>query len=227
MLKPCFVLFLSTLLGFQPLGWSASSPIVGKMVGQDAAVINGSPAPQGTTIFADDHIVTQKDGNASLALTGGGQLILVDSSSLQMKQMGGQLTAELDHGALAVFSRGITSPVFVQARGARIRSGKGGAIYAVTLVGEKLEVFAKKGIAEVEAANRTVEVHEGETMEAMLVPADPQQRPAGSTSPIASKLDKILIIIGVAAGVAGLLIAVRNIDKTCTGTPSPFQVTCN
>jgi ferric-dicitrate binding protein FerR (iron transport regulator) len=226
--KSWVVICLSILLGFQPVGWAASPVMVGKIVAEGAAQINGSPAPKGTTLFADDRIVTQKDGNASLALTGGGQLILVDSSSVQMKQLGGQLTAALDHGALAVFNRGIAAPIIVQAGGARIRPGKDGAVYAVTLVGEKLEVFAKKGVAEVEAANRTVEVHEGETLEATMAPADPPQTAAGAgkTSPL-GRLDKVLIVVGVAAGVTVLGIAVRALEKTCTATPSPFKVSCS
>jgi hypothetical protein len=230
MLFNSVVVSLALLLGLQPATWTAASPkIVGQMVIEGDAEINGAHAPKGGTVFAGDRIVTQSGANASLALTGGAQLILIESSSLQMKELEGQMNASLDRGALAVLSRTATTPVVIEAGGARIRPGKGGAVYAVTLTGEKLEVFAKTGTTEVEAANRTVEVHEGETLEATMAPADPPQRAsgAGSSSPLMSRFDKIVIIVGVAAGIAGLVVAVRALEKTCTGTPSPFKITCN
>jgi hypothetical protein len=224
------VVFLSVFLSLQPGAWaSSSSTIVGQISIEGPAQINGASAPRGGTVFVGDQIVTQSGANASLALTGGTQLILIESSSLKMKEIEGQTGALLDRGALAVFSRSAKAPIAVEAGGARIRPGKDGAVYAVTLTGEKLEVFAKTGTTEVEAANRTVEVHEGETLEATMVPADPPQRPAGvgTTGPIASKLDKILIIVGATAGTAGLIVAVRAIQKTCTTTPSPFKIKCD
>jgi FecR protein len=234
MLFKLVVVSLSLLLGLQPGTWGAPPAIVGQVLIEGAADINGASVPKGGTVFVGDHIVTQSGANASLALTGGAQLILVESSSLQMKEVEGQTGASLDRGALAVFSRSAKAPFAVEAGGARIRPGKGGAVYAVTLTGEKLQVFAKTGTAEIEASNRTVEVHEGETLEATMAPADPpqppqppQRRAPGSTSPLMSKIDKIVIIAGVAAGFTGLALAVRSLEKTCTATPSPFKVTCN
>ena len=225
---------LSLLLGLQPGTWTASSPaVVGQMVMEGAAEINGARAPKGGTVFVGDHIVTQSGANASMALTGGSQLILIESSSLQMKQLEGQMGASLDRGALAVLSRTATTPIVVEAGGAWIRPGKGGAVYAVTFTGDKLEVFSKTGTTEVEAANRTVEVHEGERLEATMAPAAPAPAtpaaapqgpfPAGRTG----KIEKVLIIVGVGAAITALVLAIKAVQKTCTGTPSPFQVTCN
>lgn len=229
MLFKSVVLFLSFLLVVQPGTWGSSAAIAGQVVTEGAAEINGARTPKGGTVFVGDRIVTQSGASASLALTRGSQLILTESSSLQMKEIEGQTGALLDRGALAVLSRSAAAPVVIEAAGARIRTGKGGAIYAVTVAGEKLEVFAKTGTLEVEAADRTVAVREGETLEATMAAAPPPQGPAGagSTSPLASKFDKVLILVGVAAGVAALVIAVRALDKTCTGTPSPFKVSCN
>ena len=226
---------LSLLLGLQPGTWTASSPaVVGQMVIEGAAEINGARSPKAGTVFVGDHIVTQSGANASMALTGGSQLILIESSSLQMKQLEGQMGASLDRGALAVLSRTATTPIVVEAGGAWIRPGKGGAVYAVTFTGDKLEVFSKTGTTEVEAANRTVEVHEGERLEATMAPATPapatpaaasQQWP--SPSGRTGKMEKILIIAGVGAAITALVLAIKALQKTCTGTPSPFQVTCN
>ena len=224
------VVSLSLLLSLQPGTWASSSPtIMGQMVLEGDAVINGAHASKGGTVFVGDHIVTPSGANASLALTSGVQLILIESSSLEMKEVEGQKSASLDRGALAVLNRAATAPFVVEAGGARIRPGKGGAVYAVTLAGEKLEVFAKTGTTEVETADRTVEVHEGETLEATMAPPAPPQRAAGagSSSPLMSKFDKIVIITGVAAGATGLIVAVRALQKNCTGTPSPFKVSCN
>ena len=224
------VVSLSLLLSLQPGTWASSSPtIMGQMVLEGDAVINGAHASKGGTVFVGDHIVTPSGANASLALTSGVQLILIESSSLEMKEVEGQKSVSLERGALAVLNRAATAPFVVEAGGARIRPGKGGSVYAVTLVGEKLEVFAKTGTTEVETADRTVEVHEGETLEATMAPPAPPQRAAGagSSSPLMSKFDKMVIIAGVAAGVTALVIAVRALEKTCIGTPSPFKVTCN
>src|ERR1700738_4054411 len=137
---------LSLLLGLQPGTWTASFPAVGgRVVLEGAAEINGARPPKAGTVFVGDHIVTQSGANASMALTGGSQLILIESSSLQMKQLEGQMGASLDRGALAVLSRTATTPIVVEAAGARIRPGKGGAIYAVTVTGEKCVVFSKNG----------------------------------------------------------------------------------
>src|ERR1700738_1273467 len=146
MLFKSVVVSLSLLLGLQPGPWASSSPtIVGQMVTEGAAEINGARTPKGGTVFVGDHIVTQSGANASLALTGGSQLILIESSSLQVKEVEGQMSASLDRGALAVLSRTATTPIVVEAAGARIRPGKGGAIYAVTVTGEKCVVFSKNG----------------------------------------------------------------------------------
>jgi hypothetical protein len=233
MLFKSIVVSLSVLLGLQP-GTLASSPtIVGQVVTEGATEINGARTPKGGTVFAGDHIVTQTGANASLALTGGTQLILIESSSLQMKEVEGQMSASLGHGALAVLSRTAEAPIVVEAAGARIRPGRGGAIYAVTVTGEKLEVFAKTGTTEVEAGNRTVEVHEGEALVATMAPAEPAAAspaappqssfPAGKTG----KFEKIVVIAGVAAAVTALVLAVKAVERTCTGTQSPFKVSCN
>jgi hypothetical protein len=224
------VVSLALLLSLQPGTWASSSPtIMGQMVLEGDAVINGAHASKGGTVFVGDHIVTPSGANASLALTSGVQLILIESSSLEMKEVEGQKSVSLDRGALAVLNRAATAPFVVEAGGARIRPGKGGSVYAVTLVGEKLEVFAKTGTTEVETADRTVEVHEGETLEATMAPPAPPQRAAGagSSSPLMSKFDKVVIIAGVAAGATALVLAVRALQKTCTGTPSPFKISCN
>jgi ferric-dicitrate binding protein FerR (iron transport regulator) len=224
------VVFLSLLLSTQPETRAASSSkIVGQIAIEGTAEINGAVAPKGGTVFVGDHVVTQGGANASLALTGGTQLILVEASSLHMQEVDGQMGASLTGGALAVFTRGVTNPIVVEAGGARIRTGKEGAVYAVTLTGEKLQVFSKTGTTEVAAANRTIEVHEGETLEATMSLPTPPQRPAGagSSSPLWGNFDKVLIIVGVAAGVTGLVVAVRALQKTCTATPSPFKVNCN
>lgn len=226
---------LTFLLGLQPGPWASSPTIVGQMVTEGAAEVNGAPTAKGGTVFVGDHIVTQGGANATLALTGGSRLILIGSSSLQMKELGGQVGASLDRGALAVLSRNAAMPIVVEAGRARIRPGKEGAVYAVTFVGEKLEVFSKTGTTEVEAADRVVEVHEGETLEATMAPAaavpatptsgsSPQwASPAGKTS----RFEKVVIIVGVAAAVTALVLAIKAVEKTCTGTPSPFKVTCN
>jgi ferric-dicitrate binding protein FerR (iron transport regulator) len=229
------VVSLSLLLSLQPGTWASSSPtIMGQMVLEGDAVINGAHASKGGTVFVGDHIVTPSGANTTLALTGGAQLILIESSSLQMKELEGQMGASLDRGALAVLSRTATTPIVVEAGGAWIRPGKGGAVYAVTFTGDKLEVFSKTGTTEVEAANRTVEVHEGERLEATMAPAAPAPPTPAAASPQwpsaagrTGKIEKVLIIVGVGAAITALVLAIKAVQKTCTGTPSPFQVTCN
>src|SRR5258708_3168182 len=225
--KSGVVVSLYLLLGLQAGCWASCSTVVGQVVTEGVTEINGARTPKGGTVFVGDHIVTQGGANATLALTGGSQLILIESSSLQMTEVEGQTSASLDRGALAVLSRTATAPIVVEAAGARIHPGKGGAGYGGRVTGKKLEVFCKTGTTEAEAANRTVEVDEGETREATMAPAAPAPAtPASAASPQwtspagkRSKFEEVVIIVGAAAAVTALVLAIKAVQKTCTGTP--------
>src|SRR5260370_26423290 len=97
--KSGVVVSLSLLLGLQPGPWASSPTIVGQLVTEGAAEINGARTPKGGTVFVGDHIVTQRGANASLALTGGSQPTLIESTSLPMKEREGPLGAPSDHRA--------------------------------------------------------------------------------------------------------------------------------
>src|SRR5260370_5424287 len=108
---------------------------MGEVVVEGDDVVNGADASKGGTVFVGDHIVTPSGANASLALTSGVQLILIESSSLEMKEVEGQKSVSLDRGALAVLNRAATAPFVVEAGAPRMPPCKGGSVYAVTLAG--------------------------------------------------------------------------------------------
>ena len=222
--KAVLAMLCSVLLVSLPAAEGGTSAAMGKLDPNGSTEVNGTVVPGGTTIFAGDRIVTREDATAMVSLAGGSQLILVGAGALQMIGGGQQSTVSLSRGGLAVLSRA-SMPVAVEAGGVRIHAGSASAVYAVTIDGINLKVIANKGSAEVEAADRTVTVTEGKTLEATLAPP---QGPAGAgAAGEEGEFLKILIITSAAASITALVIAAKKLTETCRGTPSPFSVTCD
>jgi hypothetical protein len=213
--RPLLAISVSFLLAYQPSVCSAAATAVGQISTQGSTVINGINAVTGSSVFAGDRIATQHDSTASLALSGGRRLILVESSSMQVTNSGGEFTAALDHGRLAIMSPA-TAPQLVEARGTLIVPGKSDTVYAVQLNGNSLTVTANKGTVAVEAIERTVEVPEGKTLEATLAPALPPGTPqGGAISAVSSHLLTYIVITAVVLAVAVPLI-VLNLPSNCS-----------
>jgi hypothetical protein len=213
----------SLLLVYAPVAGAGRPTALGKLDSKGPTEVNGAATSTETTVFPDDRITTQREASASLSLASGSQLTLAASSSLQMKDTGGQSAAKLERGGVAVLSRA-SAPVVVEAGGVRVHASNGGGVFAVILDGNNLKVLASKGAAKVEAANRTVEVGEGKMLEAAMAPQQPVGE--GALSEMGT-FELVLLSASAAAAFVALGIAVKKLSESCTGTPSPFSVTCD
>jgi len=185
--------------------------------------VNGTPVPEEATVFAGDRISTEKETATGLSLPGGDQVFLPALTSAQLLRTGDQVTVALEHGALAVIGRS-SQPVTIRANGVEIQSAKpAGAVYEVAVQGTSLKVMAQKGTALVKAANRTVEVKEGTTLDA-TAPAAPATSPGGL-----SPLWTGVIVVSAAAGFTGLGLGIKAIRRSkpqdCT-VASPNSIVC-
>lgn len=211
------VVCVSFIFAYQPVAWSASPATVGQIATEGNAEINGLNAVTGGSVFSGDRIITRPDSRASLFLTNGSRLVLLGSSSAQIKTTGNHLMAVLDRGQLAIVSPS-TSPLAVEAGGTKIVPGKDGSIYVVALNANRLKVMAQKGTVSVEASNRTVDVAEGKTLNATL---DPQQEPEGvGASAIQNRSGPILLVISLGLAGTALALAIVDITAGCKVSPS-------
>jgi hypothetical protein len=208
-LRPLLVLCTSLMLVYQPAVGSATPIAVGQISAKGAAEINGVSAITGGALFSGDRIDTERNSTASLSLTAGRQVILVEASSLRIALTGNQVTGTLGHGEVAVLSPA-SDPTVIEAGGTRIFPSKDGSVYTVELNKNNLNVTANRGTVLVEAADRTVEVPEGKTLEATL---DPAQGSSGSRVPgsagRSSRLATVLIVgtvVALAAATVTLLV---------------------
>jgi ferric-dicitrate binding protein FerR (iron transport regulator) len=203
---------------------NAASP-VGKMTTRGAAEVNGAPAPSETSVFAGDRITTREDTAAAVQFSGGSQIFLPELSAAVVKLQDAQLAVSLERGALAVIARGAAT-IPVRAQGVVVEAAGDGAIFEVALKRSGLRVMARRGAAVVRAADRTVEVKEGMTMDATT--AAPQ---AGATSGLTA-LQTVVLITSLSLGITGFALGIAAINRsepqdcTVTGTTTPFQITC-
>jgi len=203
------------MLVYQPAVGLATPIAVGQISSKGGADINGVRAVTGGAVFSGDRIDTDRNSTATLSLTAGRQVILVAESSLQIALTGSQLTGTLGHGEVAVLSPA-SDPTVVEAGGTRIVPGKGGSVYTVKLNKNNLNVTASRGTVLVEAADRTVEVPEGETLEATL---DPPQGPSGTGSASATGTSRhlvtVLVVASGALAVATVTLLIRDVSTDC------------
>jgi ferric-dicitrate binding protein FerR (iron transport regulator) len=217
----CKVL-VSSCLSLLMINLPGSPAAVGQLTTSGTAQVNGVAAAAQTTIFAGDRITTELNTHALLAMPGGDQVLLPASSTAAFARNQTGLTVSLEHGAVTVANKS-EAPVFVAANGARIHTSING-LYAVSVNGASVTVMARRGTAVVETAKRTVEVPEGNTLEATTPP--PQAGAAGL-----SGLQTFAIVASVAAGVTGLALGAAALSnqppnpKDCTVT-SASTITC-
>lgn len=210
--RSVLALCAALLLVYQP-SWSA--PVgLGQITTEGPAQVNSVTAVTGATVFSGDRITTESGSTALLSLTAGRQAILSESSSLQLTRGAKYITTVLDRGQAAILSPA-DDPVAMDVGGTRIIPGSAGSVYAVQLTGNKLTVAASRGSVTVEGTNRTVEVDEGNTLEATLEPAQ-FGAGAGAPSPVVrSRLGTVLIIAVIALAATTLALLIRDLNTGC------------
>ena len=233
--KSVLATLCSVLLVYAPLAESANSRAIGTLSSAGGTQVNGTITPIGTTIFAGDRIINPDGSSTGLTLSGGSRLVFTGAGSVLIEQSTSQPTARLEKGSLAVLTNA-SAPLAVEAAGTRITGGGADAVYGVTVDGNNLQVTASKGKAEVEGAGRTVEVPEGKTLLAKMMPPEPRGPQVGAP-PAASgggvgrffTFEHIILILAAAGAATGLALAIRDLNRTCrvNTTVSPNTVTCD
>jgi ferric-dicitrate binding protein FerR (iron transport regulator) len=225
--KSVLVVAVCTGLVFAPVAPAETSAAVAKMSTKGTVEVNGTVTPSEASVFDGDRIATRAKTAAALALSGGDQVFLPELSAALVRQTGGRVEMSLERGGLVVVSRG-AQPVAVLAGGVRIVPS-GAGILEIVVKGASLKVAARKGAARVEASNRTVDVTEGNTLDATVAP--PPQGPVGASAGLTA-LQTAAIVSGIVAGVVGLTLGVVAFNRAnpsdcrVTGTTSPFTISC-
>lgn len=220
-------LLVSVLLVCAPALEGATGGVAGKVISDGTVEVNGTLVPGGTTVFLGDHVVTRQKA-IILALSDGHQVFLPQNTSTRLDRTGLAGTILLERGALAVVQRG-SDPLLVMANGVRVQAaGENPAVYEVAVNGKTLQVLARKGAVLVSAADRTIELKEGNALDAMVGAAP--QGPAGAGATALSTLEKVVIGVGVAAGMTGLALGVaaltRPNPKECSVVSSTSVIRC-
>ncbi|HEV2489250.1 MAG TPA: hypothetical protein VGT03_05550 [Candidatus Acidoferrales bacterium] len=188
------------------------APLLGQITVNGGAAINGQAGVSGASIFSGDRIHTQRDSTAALSLVGGREVILVGAGSLSVTGDRGRIRVVIEAGKVAVLSLA-EAPVEIEARGVGIMPGKAGGVYVIEVDGQTLHVTARKGFAEVDAANRTVEVTEGMKLEAIL---GSSQKLEGEGAPaLRTPIVKFTLISAAVLSVAALTLAVIDLNASC------------
>jgi ferric-dicitrate binding protein FerR (iron transport regulator) len=196
-----------------------------KMTTHGTAEVNGTPAPEEISIFAGDRITTKEDTAVAVQFSGGNQIFLPEVSAAVIKLQDSQPAVSLERGALAMVGRSAL-PIPVHAQGVIVEAAGANVIFEVALKRGGLRAMARRGTAVVRAADRTVEVKEGMTMDATTAP--PQ---AGATSGL-TPLQTVVLISSITLGITGFALGIAAINRsepqdcTVTGTTTPFQITC-
>lgn len=191
------------------LGLPPGKVPVGRISVSGKVAINGVDAIGGASVFSGDSVATQGASMASVSIAGGSEVVLGESTSVQIRHEEAQISVALDHGRLECLSAAAPSIVVV-ARGTKIVPSKSGSVYVVELTGDSLRVTADKGYAELESANGTVRVAEGKTLVATM---DTAVRSKGRI------VKYVIIAAGIAAG-ASLALFLTHTNPGCAVSPS-------
>jgi ferric-dicitrate binding protein FerR (iron transport regulator) len=216
MRKAFLVALVSALLVYVPVAPAASAIAVGQATVKGMAEVNGLTAPPQFTIFSGDRVVTQSKTAAQLALPGGNEVLLPSLSDATVTQAAQKFYVSLNRGALAILSKA-NDPVIVEAAGARIHAAAGvAAVLEVSVNGNEVRVYSRRGTATVESANKTVEVPAGKELVAnMAKPPQPDNNAGGL-----SGMDKALLVTGVGSGLTGLALGAVALSR-----PNPNSCT--
>jgi len=220
-LRGFLAIWVSLLLVYVPVAPAASPAAVGRIQTKGTAEVNGAPVPTEATVFAGDRITTQKKTASGLLLPGGDQVFLPSLTAAKVNRSGKRVVVSLERGALAVVNRS-AEPVVIEANGVRIEAANSAGVYEVAIQGQGLKVMTRKGTTLVKAADRTVEVKEGTTMDATVA-----QGPGGQGG--LSPLWTVVLVTSAAAGFTGLALGIRALERSqpqdCV-VVSPSTISC-
>ena len=163
----------------------SSSDAIGQAVYTQAASVREAPLTTGSTLLSGETVTVHQKGIARIALSGGGQIELLDQSSARFTRSQSAVQLFLESGS-ASFRSAPTSSVEAMIADATIRSAPSAPALALMSMEtpESAVVVATKGMLEIATLHdgQTVQVPEGSAARISLVP-DPQggAAPAGKT----------------------------------------------
>ncbi|MGH9775325.1 MAG: hypothetical protein ACRD50_10305 [Candidatus Acidiferrales bacterium] len=210
MLKGLVAVGLSVLMVCLPAAWAATPVALGHVTATGAAQINGQAIRSDMTVFAGDHLATQEQTLASLSFSGSNRILVPGSTAVTIGERDGRVVVELEHGALAVLARS-AKPVAVEAMGAQILPvSNAPAVMEVAIQDNILKVVMRRGSAELKAANKTIEVKEGNELDATIAPSPTPQ--TGGQSAFVTH-EALFAMIALGAGLTGLGLGVYAITN--------------
>lgn len=188
---------------------SGKADAFGIVAQADHASLGSLAASEGTTIYDGDRLSTEASGSLQVVF-GEAIVYLAEQSSVIVHNDGSgaarELEAELVSGT-AVLSETARTAGEIAASSARVRpTAKTRGVVQVRLVGpHELIVFARRGPAQISYRDESETIAEGKCYRVLLNAA----QDAGSAEPspkAPGKGRKVLILIAIGAGVAGIIL---------------------
>lgn len=210
----------------------SSSDAIGQAVYTQAASVREAPLTTGSTLLSGETVTVHQKGIARIALSGGGQIELLDQSSARFTRSQSAVQLFLESGS-ASFRSAPTSSVEAIIADATIRSAPSAPALALMSMEtpESAVVIATKGMLEIATLHdgQTVQVPEGSAARISLIP-DPQgAAPAGKTGGLGGisrkKLAIIALIVGGAVVITAVILARREPNQgNISNEVSPFKI---
>jgi hypothetical protein len=175
--------------------------------------VDGAAVPSGVVVFSGDRIATSSAG-ASVYLRKAAEVVLGPATTAQVMATGAAYSVQLDLGELAARD-GRDAPILVKAGGVTVESKTTNGSFEVAFADGHLRVLARRGVAVVTGANRTVEAPAGNLMSAAIIPI------VGAV--LASKILLVTVIAATAATGTILGVVSSSSNPTCV---SASQLNC-
>jgi len=196
-MRACLAALLTASLAVSP-ALGAPAQALGSVVYADHARLGVTSAMGGATVFSGDQLSTERTGTMRVHL-GTGQIYLLPSSAVAVREISGRVGAELLQGTVGFSSMG-HSPLIVQIGEAVIRPKSEGPTHArVELVKQnELVVSSYRGSVEVVIGAETHTIAEATAARVLIDPQGPQ----GTGSGTATRQRLVLLTIGLIAAAA-------------------------
>ncbi len=193
---------------------------LGVVLHADGAMVGRSKAINGATVFQGDRLATEAEGQLRVRF-GTSQAQLFPGSSAVVSQAAGSFNAELTLGTVSVSSAN-GETFSLTANGAVVRPGASQATVAqVTRISSReLLLSSRKGVLDVTFDGAVTTLAEGNSYRMLTDPAE-AQAPQGVQPAGRSRKRAIFILLGAAAAVTGIALAVTQGSSTPVSPSTP------
>jgi ferric-dicitrate binding protein FerR (iron transport regulator) len=196
--------FLLTVLLAIP-AWAGPQQL-GTIAGSQAAFIRGIDAIAGSTVFSGDTISVGRGGSAWVALPGGAQVQLGESSEAELVRADRAVQLDLSRGH-ARFRATPEIPIEGLVGDATFRAAKDGpGVGVISYLGaNKIFLFAEQGnwIIRTSQDGASLTLHQGQGLEARLEPAPAEPAAASNDTTPPRKRRGVFVIVLTSALIIG------------------------